>query len=147
MAVGVVRGDTFQKIGSAGFIAGAILFLSGGLLLPHASNPVTLLEMLRPLGEEALRTQLSSLLMAAGTWALMIGAAAVSRSVTSRGAAWARAGFSLFVVGTALWTVSLSCDVAVAGAVADWLQAPAAGKEGAFTVVAALSAFGRGVYP
>ncbi len=144
---GRVNGDTLQKIGSVGFIIGAILMMIGSFLLPRATNPSNLQEMLKPLGEQEFRTQVSALLMTAGIWALMIGAAGVTRSINTSGAAWARLGFYFIVVGTALWTVSLSGDVATASAVANWVAAPAAGKEAAFGVVAALSAFGRGVYP
>lgn len=39
------------------------------------------------------------------------------------GAAWARIGYYIALAGTALWTVSLSLDVAVASAAANWLSA------------------------
>ena len=155
---GIVKGDAFQKIGSAGFIISAILVVVSGLLMPHAANlNSSLQEMLKPLGEHEFRTYFSSLLMTIGFWAAMIGAAGVYRSIAASGtaangaaasgAAWARLGFYFTLIGTALWTVCLSLDVGTASAVANWLAAPAVGKEAAWSVVAALSAFGRGIIP
>jgi len=116
--------------------------------MPHATtSTANLQEMLKPLGEQQSRTQLSALLIAFGFWAAMIGAAAVYRSIVEGGAAWARLGFYLAIMGTALWTVSLSLDVAVASAVANWLAAPAGGEDAAYGTVASLSAFGRGIVP
>jgi hypothetical protein len=145
---GLVAGDALQKLGSSGFILASILIVVGGLLMPHATtSTANLQEMLRPLGEQQSRTQLSTLLIAFGFWAAMIGTAAVYRSILEGGAAWARLGFYLAVIGTALWTISLSLDVAVASAVANWLAAPAGGEEAAYGAVASLSAFGRGIVP
>lgn len=68
----IVKGDTFQKMSSAGFILGAILVGVGGLIMPHVNTPTSdLQEMLTPLGEHEFITQLSSLLMAIGFWAVM----------------------------------------------------------------------------
>lgn len=145
---GIVKGDVRQKLGSVGFVIGAILIAGGGLLMPHANIPTSdLQEMLRPLGEQAFLTQLSSLLMAIGYWAAFIGVMGVNRSITSNGASWARPGLYFTMIGTALWTVSLSLDVAVASAIANWLGAPAISKDAAWMVVASLSALGRGMVP
>ena len=144
----IVKGDILQKTGSAGFILGAILIAAGGLLMPHANIPTSnLQEMLKPLGEHEFITQLSSLLMAIGFWSVLIGITGINRSITMDGAVWARLGFYFTLTGTALWTVSLSLDVAVASAVANWLSAPTAGKDEAWIVVASLSALGRGMVP
>jgi len=67
---GIVKGDVLQKISSAGFIIGAILFTASGLLMPHANTPASdLQEMLKPLGEYQYRTMFSSLLGMIGFWA------------------------------------------------------------------------------
>jgi len=147
-AHGIVKGDAFQKTSSTGFILGAILLGISGLLMPHAANPTSdLKEMLTPLGEQASLTIGASLLMAIGFWAALSGVAGVNRSITSRGVTWARLGFYFALMGTALWTISLSLDVAVASAVANWLSAPIADKDAAWGVIAALAAFGRGMVP
>lgn len=145
---GIVKGDALQKISSAGFIIGAILFGIGGLLMPYAAKPTNnVQEMLKPLGEHEFRTYVSSLIVTIGFLAAMIGTAGLYRSITAAGAAWARLGFYFTLVGTALWTVSLSLDIATASSVANWLAAPAGSKEAAYTVVAAVNAVGRGVIP
>jgi hypothetical protein len=142
------KGDTLQRLGSAGLIVGAILFVTGGLLLPHAANPTSdVQEMLKPLGEHLFLAQLSALLMTIAIWALMIGVTGVYLSITVGGTAWARLGFNFALVGTALWTVNLALDSSTASAVAKWLAASAADKEAAWSLVLAINAVGRGVYP
>lgn len=144
----IVKGDTLHKLASAGFIIGAILFVISGLLMPYAAKPTSnIQEMLTPLGEHEFRTQASSLLMAISFWAAMVGTMGVYRSINAGGSAWARMGFNFILVGTALWTISLSLDVAIASAVAKWLAASTIGKEAAWGAVIALNAVGRGVVP
>jgi Domain of unknown function (DUF4386) len=143
---GIVQGDALQRIGSAGYIVGALLIVIGGLLLPGAANPSNLQEMLKPLGEQEVLTQVCVLLIISGYWAVMMGAAGVYRSITADGAAWARLGFYFIIVGTALWTLILSLDISQASAVATWLAASTEGKEAAYSVVATLAAVGRGIY-
>ena len=145
---GIVKGDAFQKVGSVGFIIGAVLFGIGGLLMPHAAKPTSdLQEMLTPLGEHEFITQFSSLLMVIGFWAALIGITGVNRSIITGGTVWARLGFYFTLTGTALWTVSLALDVAGASAIANWLSAPTVSKDAAWMVIASLSAFGRGMVP
>src|SRR5262245_35815956 len=145
---GIVKGDTLLKIGSAGFIIGAILFGVSGLLMPHANNHTSdLQEMLKGLGEYHYRTTISSLFGMVGFWMALIGVAGVNRSITARGAVWARLGFSFTLIGTALWTVCWALDMTTANAVANWLSTPIDGKAAAGSVVASLSAFGRGLVP
>ena len=150
---GIVKGDVLQKIGSAGLFIGAILMMIGGSLMPHASTPTSdLQEMLRPLGEQLFNAQLSVLLLIVSIWATMIGGAGVYRSIAATGGAtsgpaWARLGFYVMLVGTALYTVALALDASTAGAVANWLAAPTVDKEAAYGVVAAVNAVGRGLYP
>jgi hypothetical protein len=149
----IVKGDALQKIGSAGFIIGAILMAIGGLLIPYAATPTSnVQEMLRPLGEQLFRTELSVLLLIVSIWATMIGVVGVYCSITasggaSSGAVWARLGFYFMLVGTAIYTVTLTQDASTADAVANWLAAPTAHKEAAYGAVAALNAVGRGLYP
>ena len=148
---GIVKGDALQKISSAGFIVGAILFGISGLLMPHANNPTSdLQEMLKPLGEYQYRTTISSLFGMIGFWMTLIGVVGVHRSITAsaaRDAVWARLGFYFTLIGTALWTVCWAMDMSAANAVANWLSAPIDDKEAAWSVVASLSAFGRGIVP
>ena len=142
----IVKGDALQKISSAGFILGAILIAASGLLMPHANAPTSdLQEMLKPLGEHEFLTQLSSLLIAIGFWAVMLGATGVYRSINAGGSAWAQIGFNFILIGTVLWTISLSGDVATASNVSNWLAAPADSKEAAWSAIAALSVSGRGL--
>jgi hypothetical protein len=145
---GIVKGDAQQRLGSAGFIVGATLLVIGNLVMPYTTTPTSnIREMLKPLGEQAFRAEIASLLIAAGFWAMMIGATGIYHSFTAGGAAWVRLGFYFLVVGTTLQTVSLSLDVATASAVANWLAASAEGQEAAWSVVVVLNAVGRGVIP
>ena len=148
---GIVKGDTLQKISSAGFILGAILIAVSGLMMPHANAPTSdLREMLSPLGEYQYRTIVASLSGMIGFWMTLIGMTGVARSITAsetKGAVWARLGFYFTLIGTALWTVSWAMDMNTANAAANWLSAPIDGKEAAWNVVATLSAFGRGILP
>jgi hypothetical protein len=142
----IVKGDTLQKMSSTGFIIGAILILAGGLLMPHANTSTSdLQEMLQPLGEHKFLTQLASLLMVVGFWAVMSGATGVYRSINAGGSAWAQMGFNFILMGTVLWSISLSGDVATASNVSTWLSAPADIKEATWSAIAALSASGRGL--
>jgi hypothetical protein len=143
---GIVKGDVLQRIGSAGFIIGAVLIVTGNILLPRAVDARSVREMVTAMGEQQFLTRLSALLITIGIWAVMIGAAGVYRSLAAGGGAWARLGFYFVVVGTALWTVNLALDMASANAVAGWLAASGSGKEAAYYVVAALSAFGLGIF-
>jgi hypothetical protein len=143
---GIVKGEGLQKIGGAGFIIGAVLIVIGNVLLPRAVDARNVQEMVTAMGAQQRLTQLSTLLIAAGIWAVMIGASGVYRSITTRVAAWARLGFHFIVVGTALWTVSLALDMASARAVSNWLAAQAAAKDAAYYVVDALSALGLGIF-
>lgn len=145
---GIRKGDVQQKLSSIGFIIGAILVGMSGLLMPRAANPTSdLQEMLQPLGEAQLRTTISALLGMIGFWAAFSGMVGINRAITTRGAAWVSLGFNFALIGTALWTVCWALDVATASAVANWLAAPMEGKETAWGVAAALSAFGRGLVP
>ncbi|MBI2288235.1 MAG: hypothetical protein HYY41_02030 [Chloroflexi bacterium] len=143
---GIVKGDALQKLGSAGFIIGAILLVIFNILLPRAADPSNVQEMLKKMGGQEALSQVSALLIAVGTWAVMIGTAGVYRSISAGGAAWARLGFYGTVVGTAMWTVSLALHMATAGAAANWMTAPAAGQATAYSVAAALSAAGLATF-
>jgi len=148
---GIVKGDTLQRMSSAGFIIGAVLVAVGGLMMPHANAPTSdLREMLTPMGEYQYRTIVASLFGMIGFWMALIGVTGVHRSITAsetKGTVWAQLGFSFTLIGTALWTVSWAMDVNTASAVANWLSAPSDGKEAAWNVVATLSAFGLGILP
>jgi len=147
----IVKGDTLQRMSSAGFIIGAILVAAGGLMMPHANTPTSdLREMLTPMGEYQYRTIIASLLGMIGFWMAFIGVTGVQRSIIAsetKGALWARLGFYFTMMGTVLWTVSWAMDMNTANAVANWLSAPSEGKETAWGIVATLSAFGRGILP
>lgn len=145
---GIVKGDALQKMGGAGFIIGAMLFAMSGLFMPHANIPTSdLQEMLKPLGESQFYTIISSLSGMIGFWAALIGVAGVYRSITVKGAVWARLGFYFTLIGTALWTICWAMDMNTANAVATWLSAPMGDKEAAWSVVVTLAAIGRGIVP
>jgi hypothetical protein len=146
---GIARGDTHQKLSGVGFIIGAALIIIGSLLLPRAANLSDVQAMQKAYGEQATLLQVCALLLTFGFWAVMIGTSGVYESITKEGAAWARLGFYFHLVGVALWTVGMSLDVSYPAAIVNWLEAPAASKEIAYSVVAVLSpvGFGRGIFP
>jgi len=143
---GIVKGDALQKLGSIGFIVGAILLVVFNILFPRAADPSNMQEALKNWGEQEVLTQVCALLIAVGVWAVMIGTAGVYRSISAGGAAWARLGFYGIVVGTSIWTVNMALIMATAGAAANWVAAPAAGQATAYSVAAALSAASMAVH-
>jgi hypothetical protein len=137
---GIVKGDVLQRVGSAGFIIGAILLVIFNVLLPRAADPSSTQAVLQKWGGQEVLTQICALLLAVGIWAVMLGVAGVYRSISAGGAAWARLGFYGIVVGTAMWAVNFALTMAAAGAAANWLAAPAAGQATAYSVAASLYA-------
>jgi hypothetical protein len=145
--LGIVKGDELQKISSAGFIIGAILIVIGSIW-PVLADISSLQEsQQKKFGEQPALLQADALLITFGYWAVMMGTAGVYRSITARGAAWARLGFYFLVMGTALWTVGYSLDVSYPAALVNWQAAAAADKESAYSVITAIRGFGRGLFP
>jgi len=144
----IIKGDVQQKLGSTGFIVGVLLWLIGSFfitgILANASN---MQDELKAIGEQVVSAQTGELILMLNIIAVMIGMVGVYRSVTASGAAWARLGFYLFLVGSVFWALGYAIDVAVASAMANWLAAPTASKEAAYSVVAALTSMSRGMFP
>lgn len=135
----IAKGDVLQKIGSVGFILGAIILVIFNALFPRASDPSSTQEVLTKWGGQETLTQVSALLIAVGLWAFMIGAVGVYRSISvGAGAAFARLGFYGVVVATAVWTINMALVMATAGAAANWLAAPAALQAIAYSAAAAV---------
>jgi hypothetical protein len=145
----IMKGDIQQRLSGIGFISAAILILVGSLLLPRASNLGDIQAMQKVYAEQATLLQACALLLTFGFWAVMIGTAGVYQSITAEGAVWARLGFYFHLVGVALWTVGMSLDVSYPAALVNWLDAPAANRDVAYSVVTVLSplGFGRGTFP
>jgi hypothetical protein len=106
---GVVKGDTVQKLGSLAFIIGAVLLIV-----------IATLDILRDGGGSTQRVVVG-FFGPVGIWGVMLGVAAIHRSITDAGAGWVRMGFYLVIVGTALWTVHMSLRAGIARATADGL--------------------------
>ena len=137
---GIIKGDVLQRIGSVGFIIGAILLVICHFLIPH-SSPGNPQDLLRPYGQQPGLTTMFALLYAVGFWGLMIGWVGVYRSISTGGAAaWARLGFYGVVVGTTLYTISWALLMATAARAAIWLAAPDAAKIAAVHAAGALYA-------
>lgn len=135
---GIVKGDALQRLGSLGFIIGAVLLIVFNALLPRAADPSSMQDMLTTLGSKEGLVKLCSFFLAVGLWGLMIGAAGVYRSIAAGGAAWARLGFYGIIVGTTIATISLGLLMASANTGAEWLAASAADKAGAYSTAAAV---------
>lgn len=147
---GIEKGDAQQKLGSAGFVIGAVMLTIGNIWVTSIdlSNPMLAQARLR---EQIAIFQAVSLLFTFGWWAIMIGAAGVYRSITAGGAAWARLGFYFMIMGATLWTLGMSLDVTYSVLISNWIEAPPAGKELAHTILITLfppgAGFGRGLFP
>jgi len=142
---GIVKGDVLQRIGSVGLIVGSVLVVIFNLLFPRVTDPSNTQAVLRKWGEGEVLTQVCALLLAIGIWTKMLGYAGVYRSISARGAAWARLGFYGIVVATGMWAITFALSMATAGAAANWLAAPAAGQATAYSVAASVFAAGESV--
>jgi len=137
---GIIKGDTLQKLSSAGFIIGAILLVIFNVLFPRVSDPSNLQEALKNLGEQEILAKICALLLVIGILGAMIGVTGVYRSISAGGAAWARLGFYGIVVGTTLWIITFTRYIATADAAASWVAASAADKATAYNIAVAVSA-------
>ncbi|MBI4188383.1 MAG: hypothetical protein HY529_04150 [Chloroflexi bacterium] len=143
---GIAKGDTLQKLGSAGFIAGGLLLLIFNFLFPRAADPSNTQDMLTKWGSQEGLTKLSAFFLTVGMWGLMKGAAGVYRSISNGGAAWARLGFYGIVVGTTIFTTNNGILAATASTAANWLAAPVASKGTAYSIAATLSTASGAVF-
>lgn len=135
---GIVKGDALQRLGSLGFIIGAVLLIVFNALFPRAADPSSMQDMVTTLGSKEGLVVLCSFFKAVGLWGIMIGFAGVYRSITASGAAWARLGFYGIIVGTTLGTINFGLLMASANTGAEWLAAAAADKAAAYSTAAAV---------
>jgi hypothetical protein len=111
---GIVKGDDLQRLGSLGFIIGGLLLI--------IFNALSALEV-------DYDRRVSTFFVAVGVWGLMLGLAAIYRSITAAGVGWARMGLYLVIVGTAIWSVNSSVFAGAARAAAEGLTDEAAAIE------------------
>jgi hypothetical protein len=101
---GIVKGDDLQRVGSLGFIIGGVLLIIfNGLDILSVDTD----------------RRISVLFVAIGVWGLTLGFVAIYRSITAAGAGWARMGFYLVIVGTAIYSVEASMFAATVRLVAE----------------------------
>ena len=145
MQQGITKGDVLQRIGGIGFIIGGVLTLVFSALYPRADDPANTQQALARLAENEGLSAIVFLGLAIGMWAMMIGAVAVYRSISTGGAAaWARLGFYGVIVGTTVFTVSMAVNLATTGA-----AAVSGGTEpgtSAYSTAAALSMLGSSTF-
>jgi hypothetical protein len=146
---GVVKVDEQQKLGSAGFIVGAILIIVGNVWVTTVGlgNPM---EALDKYSENIHLLQIVVLLITFGYWAAMIGVVAIQRSISATGAIWARLGLYFMIMGGTLWTLGMSLDITYSNLIANWLTAPDGSKEFArnlITIYSPTNGIGRGIFP
>jgi hypothetical protein len=144
-----LSGNDQQKLSSAGFIIGAVLIIIGNVwvTLIGLGDPT---EALSKYSENVQLLQVVALLITLGWWAVMIGVAGVSHSITTSGAAWARLGLYFMIIGTALWTLGMALDISYSNLIANWLATPEADKEFArdlITIYSPTLGIGRGLFP
>jgi hypothetical protein len=146
---GIVRGDPQQKLGSAGFIVGAVLIGVGNIWVTRVGlgNPM---EALNKFSENPHLLQAVTLLLTFGYWAAFIGVVGLQRSISASGAAWARLGLYFMIMGCTLWTLGMSLDITYSNLIANWLAAPDVSKEFArnlITIYSPTNGIGRGLFP
>ncbi len=147
MEQGITKGDMLQRLGGLGFIAGGILTLVLSALHPmnRIDDPANTQQALTALAENEGLSNIVFLGIAVGLWALMIGTAALYRSISTGGAAaWVRLGFYGVILGTGIATVS----IAVGWATVDAAVASGGTQPGtpANTIAAALHAVGSSTH-
>jgi hypothetical protein len=143
---GILKGDSFQRLASAGMIIGAVLLIVFNILAPRPPDPTNIQSALTNTVDNFFLFQLSHLMLAMGFWGVMIGSAGVYHSISDRGAAWARAGFYGIVVGTTLWMITMALTSVDASAAVDWVTASDADKASAFSIAAAISNISMAAY-
>lgn len=107
--LGIVKGDDLQRLGSLGFIIGSVLLIF--------FNALALLDV--DIG--SIPRVVSAFFVSAGLLGLMLGMAAIYRSITAAGAGWARLGFYILIVGTTIWLTHMSMRAGTARAAAEGL--------------------------
>jgi hypothetical protein len=145
MEQGITKGDVLQRLGGIGFIIGGILTLVFSALEPRPDDPANTQQALSRLAENEGLSTIVFLGLAVGIWAIMIGSAAVYRSIATGGAAaWARLGFYGVIVGTTIFTITLAVGWATTGAAA----ASGGTQPGtpAYTIAAALHMVGNSTF-
>jgi hypothetical protein len=137
------------RLSSRGFLLGAALVIMGTLFLPVGGDPGDVQAMQQIYGENEIRLQACALLIVFGFWTLAAAYSELQQSITENGAAWARIGLILHIIGVAVWTVGMSLDISYPAAIVNWLSAPLGEVANAHSVVTALSpeGFGRGLFP
>ena len=104
-----LKGDPLQRIAGFSLIVGAVVLLVFSALTRFMGASEDLEEYFGLIADQSTPWAIVHLLVAAGFWAMMIGAAGVHRSIsTGTAAVWARVGFYGVVLGTALWTAQLA---------------------------------------
>lgn len=142
----IIKGDTLQKVGSAGFIIGAVLLIIFNILYPRPADPSSTQSVLRTMAEHKFLTQLSQLMLAMGFLGVMIGSAGVYSSITYSSASWARLGFYGILVATPLWFITFGLGTTTANAAAEWVVAATVDKAAAYSIAAAILTASSGIY-
>lgn len=146
---GIREGNSDQKLGSAGFIIGAILIASGNIWITTVGlgNPM---EALEKYSENIQLLQIIVLLITFGYWSILIGAVSVKHSIDAAGATLARIGLYFMIMGATLWTLGMSLDITYSNLISNWLTAPDTDKEFArnlITIYSPTYGIGRGLFP
>lgn len=117
----VVKGDTLQRLAGISFILGAVLVMFVNILFPRGSDPSDTRGWIQAWANAGSFFKLLNLILAAGMWALMIGAAGIYRShISGSAAAWTRMGFYGVIVGTVLWTLTAVSGIGMSSVLDQW---------------------------
>lgn len=125
-------GDTLQLVGGLGFIVGMVLLSVAGSLDVRRLT----LEEFAKMG--VTRYNVVHILIALAPWAMLMGWVAVYSSISSGSAAdWARLGFYLVLVGTAIWSATPAHDFEAGRSARQWAAATEPEKTAWFVAWAA----------
>lgn len=121
------KGDVLQRIGGVGLVIGGILTIVANLLFPRPEDPSNPASLVKAFADDPDRARIAFFGILLGLWALMVGYAAVYRSITSgAGSAWARLGLYGIIGATAMFSVAIGLGLAVTKAAGSGATATAA---------------------
>ena len=121
--------------------------LVGNILFPRPDDPSNVTNRIAKIGGDETMAVIAMLTVVVGLWALLLGVAGIYRSVTSaRAAPWARLGFYLVLMGTAVGTVSLGAWLGSVDSAVSWVTAGSVVGTANYTIAASLNELAEAMF-